>query len=469
MRFIKVLVSSILVLAVLMGISMVNLNTSGGMGMVLSPRGMATFINQTGGGGAAAARRAVQRGRDAIQQVGSIIDVAGSLAQKKLGVDVRHQNGGASVASAAAEPSSSSSPSSSSTSSQGGRGGGGGGGDGGGGGGEGVGWGGNHFRSDFPEKEVEGQALVFSKGGSGNSSRILKQHHGVGGVEGLRKCHEMMQAVERALFLNMSWDAAERAARASPPGECGNALRTWADCGGDRAWQKGGNKDNAARFKSSGRAKVTLYTNNGTTSRLTRDIDHPTVAWLGDLSVSKGKRMWKIGIMGDSTMRGLTKAFGELFLGPNLSIIGGLARLFETIQLDVQAEDDLFKLVVYFQKNWMVTFANEARRLSNTIDSMDVFAWNVGQHAMWAPIAKAKAMRRPSMLIQGGFFARESAKLDKLLPPWTRLVYVNTNSLCPNHASDAAYKLQNTTPSEASVGYLFTREGGGQMNARQAR
>ena len=446
MRFIKVLVSSILVLAVLMAMSMVNLNTSGGLGMVLSPRGMATFINQTGGGGAAAARRAVQRGRDAIEQVGSIIDVAGSVAQKKLGVGVGHQNGGAAVAS--------------SSSQGGGRG---------GGGGEGVEWGGNYLRSNFTEKEVEREALVFSKGGGGNSSRILRQHHGVGGVEGLRKCHEMMRAVERALFLNMSWDAAERAARASPPGGCGDALRMWAGCGGDKAWQRGGYKENAARFKSSGRAKVTLYTNNGTASRLTRDIDHPTVAWLGDLSASKGKKMWKIGIMGDSTMRGLTKAFGELFLGPDLSIIGGLARLFETIQIDVQAEDDLFKLVIYFQKNWKVTFANEARSLSNTIDSMDVFAWNVGQHAMWAPVAKAKAMRRPSMLIQGGFFARESAKLDKLLPPWTRFVYVNTNSLCPNHASDAAYMLQNTTPSEASVGYLFTREGGRQMNARQAR
>jgi hypothetical protein len=123
-----------------------------------------------------------------------------------------------------------------------------------------------------------------------------------------------------------------------------------------------------------------------------RVVDHDTIAWLADVSERKNKREWQIGLMGDSTVRGFVKAFAEHFIGPGASILGGLARLFQTIVIVVEAE--AFRLTVAFEKNWSIAFAEEAAMLmKNWLPQMDIFAWNVGQHALWAPYKKAQAFR----------------------------------------------------------------------------
>jgi len=115
-------------------------------------------------------------------------------------------------------------------------------------------------------------------------------------------------------------------------------------------------------------------------------------------------------------------------------------------------------------KNWSITFHNEMKRMLEPLPHMDLFLWNVGQHALWSPTPKGKAMRKKSVMMKGGHFAREVERLADVLPPWTRTVYIFTNSLCTNDATIAADKMH---PSESGQGYLFSRGGAAALNAQE--
>ncbi len=136
------------------------------------------------------------------------------------------------------------------------------------------------------------------------------------------------------MFATLSWNETAKAAREASA-EC-PGIELFAVCGGEELWDAHTEHQPAlaAKDEDTGSVEVRI---NGAVVMNSSKISNPLLAWMGDVSQLKGKREWRIGLTGDSTVRDLTSSWIEMFLGSQDALKANAKKCF-TMSLRVETQ-----------------------------------------------------------------------------------------------------------------------------------
>ena len=132
-------------------------------------------------------------------------------------------------------------------------------------------------------------------------------------------CVHEKQRVEKALFRGLSWrHATHRLAKSdfNPPEWCN--LSSFAEIEwASRA--ETGNDMNILRDagpRPVAKAKMQVWLNDIEKARFDQEVEHAFIGWMQGLGQRTGKTVWRVALVGDSTLRGVASAWIRMLAGP---------------------------------------------------------------------------------------------------------------------------------------------------------